>query len=249
MTKGISRDSGRRPASRPQIKRPQPTRAERAFTYELAYRALGKDRSVQKVWEIARAAGDTVALKTLHLYSADFGWVENARKYDEERRAVVAQTQLSDAIADNVRHASFGRAFQELALLGIAAKRTDEEGRPRTRVELSGSEIARLGEVGIKIERLASGMATDRMEIMSGAMRVIVEEIGPAVMAMLDALSARLDSVTPEMSAAEVVLLMRSAMEGERSTFAIRADNIIEAEFRAYGLVPEQATVPDEDEE
>lgn len=237
-----------RPPGRPVKTRPRPDRGARAQMYELVYLSMGDRRSVHAVWVAARNAGVSISEKTLERYAADFGWRESARAYDESLRSARIDTHIRDAIADNVRHASFGRAFQELALLGISAKRTNEDGSTRARVELSGSEIARLGEVGIKIERLASGMATDRMEIMSGAMRVIVEELGPAVIQLLDALDARLASVTPEMSAEEVVLLLRSAMEAERMTFAIRADNIIEAEFRAYGLVPEQATVPDEDE-
>lgn len=208
------------------------------------YVGLGSDRSLTLLHKLVTDTGITIARSTLANWSRRYGWVLSAAEFDaKQRQAVTVNVALRDAIVDNGRQAQFGRAFQELALLGIATKRTDEFGRPVNRVDLTGTEIARLGEVGIKIERLASGEATERIDMMSAAMRVITEQVGPAVRQLVGEIDQVCEGLPPEHAQT-----VRDAMAGAVRRMALEVDRVIDSEFRAYGLSLDEASGDEDDE-
>ena len=67
---------------------------------------------------------------------------------------------LDDAVAADAREARLGVKLQQLAELGTS--RSLDDGA----VGLRGHEIARLADAGVKIERLAVGMVTERNEVL-----------------------------------------------------------------------------------
>jgi len=215
------------------------TRAGRAAKYELVYLALGGDRTIARVFQIVRGAGDTISLKTLERYSRDYGWVERAHAYDEERTEVVSGIVLEHAVANDVAIAGLWKRIREVTEQRLESFAEAEQDPP------SLIEIARTADIATRNERLIGGQATERIEIMGSAMRVLTEQIGPLVVRLTDRVLDWIEqSVRPESEG-----LANSGhvmIEDALTSFGADADRVVDAEFRAYGLLAEQATVRDE---
>jgi hypothetical protein len=187
--------------------------------------------------------GLTLTLTTIKNYSRDYGWGERVRAYDAERAQVVSGIVLEQAVADTVRHAEFGRAMQRLAEQAMTNRLKEPDA-----VELTGAEIARLGDIGVKIERMASGLASEKIEIMGGAYRIVIEEIGPLVLAHTERLRAAVEQYVRPIDDGVANILIATSDES-LSAFAVAADRVVDASFRAQGLLAEQAVVTDDEEE
>jgi hypothetical protein len=220
------------------------TQQARARKFELVYLALGEGRSIARVFEIARSSGEKIHVKTLETYSSLYGWVEHAKEWDAERVEIVSGIVLEHAVADTVRHAEFGRTMQQFAAQAMSNRMKDPDD-----LDLTGSEIARLGAEGIKIERMASGLATERIEVMSSAMRVVIEDIGPLVRRAFERLGAAIDTHARPIDES-LANMLHSIAEETLAEFGADADRIVDATFRAQGLLLDEASVPaDTDDE
>lgn len=199
------------------------TREQRAFKYELLYRALGERRSVRLVFEFARDAGDTIANSTLEQYAADYRWVANAEQWDAEQRQRLAVERLDSAIAEDIAQSRLFRNLRHVAETGLGPYL-----EPHAKIDMTPVEIARLAEIAVKGERLISGKATERVEVMTSIMLLIQQQISPS--------AGRAFDLIEEACASDDVERVRGAIAQARLDFANETDRAIETEFRSYGI-------------
>lgn len=157
----------RRPAKKPRTQ----TRAT-ADAYRVLYLYMGPERSLAMLAKVGADAGlPKRSLNTLKRYSVDFGWVEAAREHDERMASSVTSATITESLLDEARQRRLGQRMQVVAEMSL------ERHEVNRGAELNGSQIARLAREGVNIERLASGMATSRVEILLGVVELLVERI------------------------------------------------------------------------
>lgn len=144
--------------------------------YFAIYAGIGRDRSLNAVHDLVSGMGIGVSLKTLERYSRTYSWKQRVQEYDIGQAKKVSESVLRDAIANNVQHARIGRALAQLAMRGIT-ERLPSPTNPNGATGLRGSEIARLASEGVRIERLASGQATDVHAVVVGLTEAITDDI------------------------------------------------------------------------
>lgn len=188
----------------------------------LVYLALGPERSINRVCEIANDLGMRLTRTTVARYSTRDRWVERAREYDVRREERTEIVLLDRAIASDVDHADFYRRAREIAFQHLG--QLVEGG-----ADLTPIEATRMGDIAIKGERLISGKATEAVAIMTSAMTMLTQRIGPAVGALVQGMREGLDEGLPHDE-------LRRRLEAETAAFARMYDDLVESEFRAYGL-------------
>lgn len=138
-----------------------------AFGAFVQFRDLGPSRTLGKV---AKVRGRSKRL--MENWSRQHRWVERATAWDvaqdRVRRAAHMESAREQTLAMNAEQARLGQALRTLASARAEAMRKRLESDPESVAELSWGEVARLAEVGAKIERVALGEVTERMEF-SGA--------------------------------------------------------------------------------
>lgn len=117
---------------------------------------------------------DRPAQRTLSRWRTTYDWVERAKEFDAQRETRGEAVLIESAIADDVRQANLGRALQQLAATGI--QYFTKQG---SNLELRGSEIASLAAQGVKIERLASGDATEIYQFMVAQYDLLGNSLAP----------------------------------------------------------------------
>lgn len=128
----------------------------------IAYYLLGADRSLDGLRDlVAQAVPKPPALNTLKRWSAEDGWQRKIAELDGRIAAGTEERTAADIIDMNVRQARLGRMMQQAATLKI---------EPLTQPDadlsaLTYAEASRLAKEGVTIERLATGEATERREI------------------------------------------------------------------------------------
>jgi hypothetical protein len=133
-------------------------RAELSFH---AYYQLGATRSLRRTQTELRAAGISLSLPTLKRYSAAFRWQERIAELDADARRRHREKSVESTTAMHDRHTQLGRAMQGAG--GTALQRLlSNDARL---AGLTPSDIARLVDLGLRTERSAVGVATDRREI------------------------------------------------------------------------------------
>jgi len=214
-------------------------RKARAEVMLALYCSLGPMRSLERVRETLARTGLVLALNTIKGYSRDYDWVARAHAYDEERTQVVSGIVLEHAVANDVAIASLWKRIREVTEQRLETFAEFEQDPP------SLIEIARAADIATRNERLIGGQATERIEIMGSAMRVLTEQIGPLVVRLTDRVLDWIEqSVRPESEG-----LANSGhvmIEDALTSFGADADRVVDAEFRAYGLLAEAATVLDD---
>lgn len=191
------------------------------------YLGLGVGRSVRKVHELVRAMGITVSVKTLNRYSVLGGWVEAARKFDAERAAEGMGLTIDQVMANDARQVQLGRLLQETAISEVAKRtRLGERAQPGTL-----SEIARLADVGVKIERLASGQATEVRQVLVDVYQLMTVEVAGLWRESFDASRA----IYQEQVAEDDVLHARAYQNAGR-LFGEGVDRLVGAHFRTLGI-------------
>ncbi len=136
---------------------------KRAYAAYLAYRDMGVQRSLAKV---GRELGKSTAL--MERWSGRYGWVARADAYDADLQQQIRLTQIA-AVADmNERHVNLARA-----MLGIVARRLQSI----VPEDLSPADTVRWAEALSKLERLARGEATERVDVFQ-RVRELAREMG-----------------------------------------------------------------------
>lgn len=147
----------------------QPFESMRAYSYFCLYRdAEPLERSVKKVAQkVARS------VRMMWDLSSKWDWLRRAEAYDlhMQRLKLAAQEKARLEMAE--RQAKEGTTLQNIAMGGLK-NLLDEKGQVRKDVEMTPSVIARLLEVGVKIERLARGEPTENVTAdHSGEVKVV----------------------------------------------------------------------------
>jgi len=135
------------------------TREQRQDFYRSIYLGMGDSRSVRAVKAFCdeHMKSKAPSLPTLTKYATDFGWVAEANRFDAERGSREYTDDAWHAALDmDGRHVKLGQAMQVRA--AEALRLLD----PRS---MKDSSIAGMAERGVKIERLAAGAVTERVEI------------------------------------------------------------------------------------
>lgn len=120
------------------------------------YLAGGPTRSLRRLAEDLRAEGLKVSVRTLAAWSSEGAWAQRTAEFDEARADQTVAELAHEAATMDVRQARLGRALIDNAEQMLAATMS----RP-----LEPRDIARFAEVGVRIERLATGEATSRHEV------------------------------------------------------------------------------------
>jgi hypothetical protein len=120
-----------------------------------------RERSLRRLQAELIASGVSVSLSTLKRYSRQCDWQARLTELESEARTQQRKQDVADMMAMHDRHAQLGRAMQGAA--GSALQRLLANDS-----RLSGlkpSDIARLIDLGLRAERSAVGVASDRRDI------------------------------------------------------------------------------------
>jgi hypothetical protein len=129
--------------------------------YFHAYHQLGPTRSLRRLQRELRSSGIETSIGTLKRLSTRYDWQARIADLDVEARKRLHEQDVAGTMAMHDRHAQLGRAMQGAA--GSALQRLLAND-----ARLSGlkpTDIARLIELGLRAERSAVGVATDRRDI------------------------------------------------------------------------------------
>ncbi len=141
--------------------------ALRAESWFILYWRMGPDRSLEKLAEFGSSLGLKSSLNTLKRWSSDFGWQARVIDFDAKACERTQEQVLDDVVGMNMRQALLGRSMQI-----VAQKRIDLfKEVPAT---LDASDVARMADLGVKIERLAMGQVTGRREVMLSLLNVVI---------------------------------------------------------------------------
>ncbi len=216
---------------------PQPKAAERAARWYPVWLICGLfegRRSSEAALVVGAMMGlsDHPAPRTLSRWRTTYGWVERAKEFDAEQASHGESVLIQSAIADDVRQANLGRVLQQLAATGAAAlaKRAAAEG---AEMELRGSEIATLAAQGVKIERLASGEATEIHAFMVAQYELLGNSLAPLFLRAVAAAIAQMVEAIPE-AARDAAIDAAEYAAGE--VWGPGVNRIIREHFRTLGM-------------
>ena len=186
----------------------QNQKAEIFFTF---YYKLGLERSLEKLQSDLAKIGLRRSLNTFKSYSVKYHWQARVIELDTKLRAERESKTIYQVEEMNKDQAEFGRHLRILASAGL--DKIAEVVKLTGSVNLSPAEICRMGEVGIKAERLGMGEATDRMEVY----HLVWNELALDIITIFN----------------EVVVAIRNAelQKDIRRRFAVRVDSIRETKF------------------
>lgn len=124
--------------------------SEKAFAAFVLYRDLpASDRSYRAAAALGKGRGSLdTTLRRFERWASDHLWRERAQQWDQYRDRQMRIAQIRAAQEMGVRHAD---AAMKVIETGLDALRTIKPEH------LSGSDVLRYIEVGIKLERLARG--------------------------------------------------------------------------------------------
>jgi hypothetical protein len=151
---------------------------ERAEYFFLVYEQLGPNRTIKRLWGLARGLGIKTSLPTLERYSQRFGWQARILERAARHESAAFQDIQKEVDRMNAEHASLFVDIGALAKAGVMKYQEElhekvKAGLPPT-LEMDLPTIARLAQSYQYGERLARGLATSKAE-------VIVEVLPPLV--------------------------------------------------------------------
>lgn len=129
-----------------------------AFT---VYRDLGEERSHVKVAEKL-----SKSVQLISRWSSANNWVKRVAAWDNEQDRLLRLEQIKDIKKMRKRHADTGTL-----MVAVAQKALQKMIDPKTkelREDITSNEIARLVEVGSKLERLSRGDTSEVIEQRQG---------------------------------------------------------------------------------
>ncbi len=192
------------------------------------YLGLGMNRSIRRVHEVATAAGVRISIGSLTRYSKVGNWVERARVFDEDMaQKAIAGVQIDQIMENRARQVQLGRLLQEVSIAEIQKRRNVRDLAPD-----SLSSIARIAEAGFRIERVASGEASDIRTVMVDIYGVLIEQVTHVWMSGMERARAVYEQrgVTDEATHA---LAWNTAAE----QFAPALDTLVRDHFTRLGIL------------
>jgi hypothetical protein len=161
----------------------QPHESMRAYESFMIYRDMGPSRTTEKT---SYRTGKTHSW--MQDLSQRWNWVERAKAYDDFMDGIRLDHEIKLRKEAVERHIRIGQGLQ-----GLSAKQMNElkkqieaaesgeinpdTGKPYQMPKMSLNDMARLIELGIRIERDGLGLANIRVEDQSPAPRVITKVI------------------------------------------------------------------------
>jgi hypothetical protein len=141
---------------------------QKAFEAFRAYRDLGPTRSLAQV---AQGLGKSRTI--VARWSAEFAWVERVAAWDDYADRLDRERDLAERREARRRmledHARAGRALVQVgaqALANYDASDPERAADARRRIDcMTAAEAARLMEAGSKMERLARGETSERVDM------------------------------------------------------------------------------------
>ena len=134
------------------------------------YVELGPERSLDLLRIRCGEVGVRISSSTLEKYSSQYRWQERLAAIETRARASTDQ-RLAETIAEmNRRQALLGQAMQTAGALAVTRINENEE-------IVDPTDAARLIEGGSRLQRLASGEATSRSEVINNTLQAIIMEI------------------------------------------------------------------------
>jgi hypothetical protein len=157
--------------------------SEEAFAHFTVYRDL--DPLERSIGAASALAGR--ARRVLETHSANHDWVARARAWDRRKDQARTNRQLTEIERMNDRHRAYAAELQDMATLELerrrgrierAIKRAEESETGEDPLDVNplpnpGAELER----GIKLERLATGEATERTESSHDLSALSTEEL------------------------------------------------------------------------
>jgi hypothetical protein len=129
----------------------QPRETSRSYELFCVYRNLGPERSLAKARESASGIPSVPRLKVL---SRKWSWVGRSRAYDDYIERQRRQQNERERRQMNERQARIGVLAQNIVVRRMERLLAEVE---KDIAEMTPSDLARLLDIGVKIERLARG--------------------------------------------------------------------------------------------
>jgi len=151
----------------------QPGESSKAYGHFTRYRDLGQERSLRK---LAADAKTKSRLRQLQHWSSRWEWVERCQQYDDyldQQARVEQEKERRDMMR---RHAKIAVLGQNAVVKGIEKLLAEIEHGKRNP---TASDLSRLLDVAVRVERLSRGQPTEISELGSVAdrpLRVSLEE-------------------------------------------------------------------------
>ena len=136
----------------------RPGEGSKAYHHFCMYRDMGPMRSLR---QMASVPACTSVVRQLNRWSSKCRWVERCQAYDDYLEHQRRLQQEKERREMNDRHAKIAILGQDVAVKGIEKLLTEVQSGQQT---LGPSELARLMDVAVKVERLARGESTDIRE-------------------------------------------------------------------------------------
>ena len=154
----------------------QPSAKNNHEAFYDVYLMMGHDRSLSKLHSVLANLGLNMTLNTLKNYSSRYDWQQRLRNAEQSAQAQKQEQDTARLISMNERQAGLGELSQRLAAHYL--KQTfDRVMADPAAVQGTSQDIARLIESGSRLERLARGEVTNRMEARVQAYSVMVSQI------------------------------------------------------------------------
>jgi len=134
--------------------------SSKAYAHFCLYRDMGVSRSLRTLEEVD---GCTSGYRQLGRWSSRWRWVERCEAYDDYLEYQRRLQQEEERREMTKRHAKMGMLAQSFAVrkLEKMANRIEQDEE-----HVSPADVARILDIGVKVERLARGEPTDSHEVM-----------------------------------------------------------------------------------
>ena len=149
--------------------------SSKAYAHICLYRDMGTGRSLRQMKGVVEC---TSHLRQLMRWSARWKWVERCRQYDDHLELQDRLQAEKDRREMHKRHARMGMLAQNFAVRKLEKMinkiETDKDQDPA-----SPAQVAHILDIGVKVERLARGEATESQELSGpggGAMKLSLQE-------------------------------------------------------------------------
>ncbi|AEG18655.1 hypothetical protein [Methanobacterium paludis] len=135
----------------------------KAFHLFCIYRDLGPTRSIEKVrLKFGESKGESISSTQLEKYSSNNNWVERSEAYDDYVDERQREKNINAIENMNERQAEDAVLIQKEALDDLQDATEDE--RSMASLESRKNAAARTWKIGVDAERLARGVATEKVE-------------------------------------------------------------------------------------
>jgi hypothetical protein len=132
-----------------------PGESSKAYHHFCLYRDMAASRSLR---QMAGVPGCTSVRRQLNRWSSRWQWVERCRQYDEHLEYQLRTQQEKERREMSKRHARIAMLGQNILVKGMEELLAKVQSGQHNLVP---SELARLMDVSVKVERLARGESTD----------------------------------------------------------------------------------------